>query len=61
MEFGLCAGDGDPNESFEERRWKTIGDMIQRRGGAVTAEQLAPLLDPPKCVRCGDGGPLTRL
>lgn len=46
----LSQGDGDPNESFEERRWKMVGDMIQRRGGVVTAEQLAPLLEPPKCA-----------
>lgn len=45
--FSFVFGDGDPNETSEERRWQTIGDYITNRGGVVTAEELAPFLDPP--------------
>lgn len=45
--FSFVFGDGDPNEDAEERRWQAIGDYITNRGGVVTAEELAPFLDPP--------------
>lgn len=45
--YSFVFGDGDPNFNFEERRWKTVAALIRANRGAVTAEQLAPLLDPP--------------
>ena len=45
--FSFVFGDGDPNADFDARRWAAVGELIQRQGGAVTAEQLAPLLEPP--------------
>ena len=45
--FSFVFGDGDPNEGFEQRRWQAVGDTLRRLGGSVTAEQLAPLLEPP--------------
>ena len=46
--FSFVFGDGDPNERLEQRRWAEVGKLIRRAGGAVTAEQLAPLLEPPR-------------
>lgn len=45
--YSFVFGDGDPNFNFEERRWKAVATLIRANRGAVTAEQLAPLLDPP--------------
>ena len=46
--FSFVFGDGDPNERLEAYRWAEVGKLIRRSGGAVTAEQLAPLLEPPR-------------
>ncbi|MFM7314312.1 MAG: hypothetical protein ACKO0M_14315 [Cyanobium sp.] len=43
----ILFGDGDPNRNLERRRWVRIGCFLQHRGGAVIAEDLAPLLDLP--------------
>lgn len=43
--FSFLFGDGDPNPNLEERRWQTVGQVIQNNGGAVIAEQLAPYFD----------------
>ncbi len=43
--FSFLFGDGDPNADLEERRWQTIGQVIQNNGGAIAAEQVAPYLD----------------
>eukprot|EP00898_Chlorokybus_atmophyticus_P006103 jgi/Chlat1/6494/Chrsp45S06065 len=45
--FSFVLGDGDANFDLEERRWREIGALIVHSGGVVTAEQLAPFLDPP--------------
>ncbi len=45
--YSILFGDGDPNSGLEQRRWKRIGAVLQRRGGVVIAEDLAPLLDLP--------------
>jgi hypothetical protein len=45
--FSFVFGDGDPNKAFEERRWRALGRRIQQLGGVVSAEELAPFLDPP--------------
>lgn len=45
--YSFVFGDGDPNFDFDERRWKAVAKVIRANRGAVTAEQLAPLLDPP--------------
>ncbi|CAL5227405.1 g10362 [Coccomyxa viridis] len=43
--FSFVFGDGNPNIDYEEKRWKLVGEYIMSKGGAVTAEQLAPYLD----------------
>lgn len=43
--FSFLFGDGDPNADLEERRWRTIGNVIQSNGGAIIAEQVVPYLD----------------
>jgi hypothetical protein len=45
--FSFVFGDGDPNQDYEEGRWRALGQYIQRRNGVVTAEEMAPFLDPP--------------
>jgi hypothetical protein len=45
--YSVLFGDGDPNSCLERRRWIRIGCFLQHRGGAVIAEDLAPLLDLP--------------
>eukprot|EP00884_Botryococcus_braunii_P020460 jgi/Botrbrau1/7098/Bobra.0165s0120.2 len=45
--FSFVFGDGDPNEDFEEMRWRLVGQYIKYKGGVVTAEELAPFLDVP--------------
>ncbi len=29
--FSFVFGDGDPNESYEERRWQELGAMIRKK------------------------------
>lgn len=43
--FSFLFGDGDPNADLEDRRWQTIGTVINNNRGAVVAEQIAPYLD----------------
>ena len=43
--FSFLFGDGDPNADLEERRWRTIGNIIRNNGGAIVAEQVVPYLD----------------
>lgn len=45
--YSFVFGDGDPNADFEDRRWRAVATLIRANRGAVTADQLAPLLDPP--------------
>lgn len=45
--YSFVFGDGDPNAGFDDRRWRAVAAVIRANRGAVTAEQLAPLLDPP--------------
>lgn len=57
--FSLVFGDGDPNAPLQEARWRAVGALIREQGGAVTAEQLAPLLEParpPAPDGTADGG-----
>eukprot|EP00668_Euglena_longa_P015035 GGOE01019083.1.p1 GENE.GGOE01019083.1~~GGOE01019083.1.p1 ORF type:complete len:663 (+),score=124.73 GGOE01019083.1:100-1989(+) len=46
--YSFVFGDGDPNFNLEERRYRQIAQLIRDSGGVVTAEQLAPYLDPPR-------------
>lgn len=32
---------------LQERRWRALGAHIQRLGGVLSAEEMAPFLDPP--------------
>jgi len=43
--FSFLFGDGDPNFNLEERRWQTIGQVIQSNRGSIIAPQIAPYLD----------------
>ena len=43
--FSFLFGDGDPNADLEERRWRTVGNVIRNNGGAIVAEQVVPYLD----------------
>ena len=43
--FSFLFGDGDPNADLEERRWRTISNVIRNNGGAIIAEQVVPYLD----------------
>ncbi|KAF5841464.1 hypothetical protein DUNSADRAFT_12908 [Dunaliella salina] len=54
--FSFVFGDGDPNATFEERRWKALGTLIQARDGVVTAEEMAPFLDPPEPTPVAERG-----
>lgn len=57
--FSFVFGDGDPNAELEQTRWRLVGQLIREQGGAVTAEQLAPLLEPegvPAADGTADGG-----
>lgn len=45
--YSLVFGDGDPNTEFDDNRWKSVAAVIRTNRGAVTADQLAPFLDPP--------------
>lgn len=53
--FSFVFGDGDPNAGRDEYRWKEIGRFIAQKGGVVTAEELAPFLDPPPADARGEG------
>jgi hypothetical protein len=53
--FSFVFGDGDPNADREEYRWKEIGKFIAQKGGVVTAEELAPFLDPPRVDERSEG------
>jgi hypothetical protein len=44
--FSLLFGDGDPNADLAQRTSASAASLIRANGGAVTAEQLAPLLAP---------------
>jgi hypothetical protein len=37
--------------SSQERRWRALGAHIQRLGGVLSAEEMAPFLDPPPLGR----------
>ena len=63
--YSILFGDGDPNQGLEQQRWKRIGGLLQRNGGVVIAEDLAPLLnlpappkDPQLATDCADQGML---
>jgi len=49
--FSLLFGDPDPNRSpvssLEQRRSRAIAALVRANGGTVSAEQLAPFLEPP--------------
>jgi hypothetical protein len=49
--FSFVFGDGDPNEGFSRRRWRALAAHVRRLGGVVSAEELAPFLDPPRLPR----------
>ena len=46
--FAVVFGGGNPNEGFDEQRWRAIGERIALNGGVVAGEQILPLLDLPE-------------
>jgi len=44
--YSLVFGDGDPNEGQDQRALQAVAALARRSGGVLTAEQMAPLLDP---------------
>lgn len=57
--FSYVFGDADPDADLDDRRWQTVARVIRANGGAVTAEQLAPYLEPerlPAADGTADGG-----
>ncbi|CAN0343214.1 unnamed protein product, partial [Ectocarpus sp. 4 AP-2014] len=51
--FSFIFGDGDPNADMNQRRVEAAATLIRGNGGAVSAEQLAPLLT-PETLRSSD-------
>lgn len=43
--FSIVFGGPNPNDDFDEQRWRAIGERISLNGGVVAAEQIVPLLD----------------
>lgn len=43
--FSFVFGDGDPNAGMDTKRWAQVGSIIQRSGGVVVAEQVAPYVN----------------
>jgi hypothetical protein len=43
--FSFLFGDGNPNATLDEDRWRTIATVIRNHQGAIAAEQIAPYLD----------------
>lgn len=46
--FSFLFGDGNPNEDLEDRRWRSVAEVIRANQGAIAAEQVTPFLDSPK-------------
>ncbi|CAJ1355174.1 unnamed protein product [Effrenium voratum] len=46
--YSFVFGDGDPNTGREEQQLAAVAAWARRNDGVLTAEQLAPLLDPPE-------------
>lgn len=46
--YSFVFGDGDPNTGREEKQLAAVAAAARRNGGVLTAEQMAPLLDPPE-------------
>lgn len=43
--FSFLFGEANPNANIEELRWRSIGQVIRKNQGAITAEQVAPYLE----------------
>jgi hypothetical protein len=56
--FSFVFGDGDPNETFEERRWRALGQHIQVRdkGGTGGVPGATPLREGKKLVGAAHPG-----
>lgn len=52
--FSYVLGDGNPNIDVEEKRLRLAARIIRANNGAVTAEQLAPVVDAPMPSRGAD-------
>jgi hypothetical protein len=43
--FSFLFGEANPNANLEELRWRSIGQVIRKNQGAITAEQVAPYME----------------
>jgi hypothetical protein len=43
--FSFLFGETNPNANLEQLRWQSIGQVIRKNQGAITAEQVAPYLE----------------
>lgn len=43
--FSFLFGEANPNANLEELRWRSIGQVIRKNQGSITAEQVAPYLE----------------
>ena len=54
--FSFVFGDGDPNANFAQKQLQEVSKCILRNNGVVSAEQLAPYMDPPLLEKYFDSG-----
>jgi len=52
--YSFVFGDGDPNNSRDQAELAAVAAAARRNGGVLTAEQMAPLLDPPPYRKSGE-------
>jgi len=52
--YSFVFGDGDPNTNREQEQLAAVAATARKNGGVLTAEQLAPLLDPPRYKSASD-------
>jgi hypothetical protein len=43
--FSFLFGEANPNANLEELRWRSIGQVIRKNQGSITAEQVAPYME----------------
>jgi hypothetical protein len=56
--FSFVFGDGDPNVALRAARVRAMAEAIRTNGGALTADALAPFLDPPSAPGAASGSVL---
>ena len=54
--YSYIFGDGDPNDKVSAVSLQAVANVIRRNNGTVTAEQIAPYLNPPKLEKYIESG-----